>query len=254
MLNMSSAAAVPPPDAAGPSFPVGTAAEDVSADGGTADDRTARARIRDAAMLLFGEHGFRATTVRAIAEHADVSPALVVHHFGSKQRLREAVDEHVLALVRDGKLRAMTGSVVPTGDEYAALAEEHLPVMGYLARALVDGSEIGLRLYERLHADAVGYLAAGVEAGVLRPSEDDEARAAVLLNNGLATLLLEPHLERVLATDSDVDVAVRIAPVVLDLYIDALFTDDRFRRAWRGESAQAAMTADPDPPGDDPSR
>lgn len=229
MLNMSSASPTAAPTADAP------------------DDRTARARIRDAAMRLIGEHGFRAATVRAIADAADVSPALVVHHFGSKQGLREAVDEHLVTLVRERKLAAITGSMMPTGDEYAGLADEFLPALRYLARALADGAEVGLHLYERLHADAVGYLTAGVDAGVLRPTDDEHVRAVVLLNAGLATLLLEPHVERVLG-DGDVPAAVRTAPAVLDLYTDGLFTDDRFRRAWRGESGAAARASDPDPP------
>src|SRR5690349_6626082 len=58
------------------------------------DDLTARAVIRNAALRLFGARGFDAVTVRQIAAEAGVSAALVVHHFGSKEGLRAAVDEH----------------------------------------------------------------------------------------------------------------------------------------------------------------
>ena len=54
------------------------------------DDLTARARIRDSAIVYIGRHGWRAATLRAIATDAGVSPALVIHHFGSKDGLREA--------------------------------------------------------------------------------------------------------------------------------------------------------------------
>lgn len=60
------------------------------------DDRTARARIRDEALRLFGNHGPDAVTLRDIAAAAGVSPALVVRHYGSKDGLREAVDDHVV--------------------------------------------------------------------------------------------------------------------------------------------------------------
>jgi hypothetical protein len=43
--------------------------------------------IRDAAIGYFAEHGFTSTTVRAIAAKAEVSPALVIHHFGPKENL-----------------------------------------------------------------------------------------------------------------------------------------------------------------------
>lgn len=44
-------------------------------------------RILDAAQAEFGERGFDATTVRAIAARAGVDPSLVLQHYGSKQEL-----------------------------------------------------------------------------------------------------------------------------------------------------------------------
>lgn len=201
-------------------------------------------------MRLFGQRGFSATTIRAIADAADVSPALVVHHFGSKQGLRDAVEEFLVADIRAGKFAAMTGAMTPSGAEYEQLARAMAPEMDYLARALTDDSGVGRHLYERLHADAVEYLGAGVRAGILQPTDDLRAQAAVLLNAGLAQMLLGAHTRRVLGTDDDIAMMLRIAPVMLDLYTDGLFTDDRFRAAWHAdtETDHETRTADPDPP------
>lgn len=68
----------------------------------SASDLTARARIRDAALARFGTDGIAATSVRAVAADAGVSPALVVHHFGSKEGLRQACDDYVLDSIRSG--------------------------------------------------------------------------------------------------------------------------------------------------------
>src|SRR3954464_12699485 len=57
-------------------------------------DLTGKANIRNAALRLFAERGHDAVTVREIAAAAGVSPALVVHHFGSKDGLRAAVDDY----------------------------------------------------------------------------------------------------------------------------------------------------------------
>jgi AcrR family transcriptional regulator len=46
-----------------------------------------RAAILDAARRQFAELGYDRTTLRSVAGEADVDPALVVHFFGSKQRL-----------------------------------------------------------------------------------------------------------------------------------------------------------------------
>ncbi|WUJ26839.1 TetR family transcriptional regulator [Micromonospora sp. NBC_00389] len=46
-----------------------------------------KARITEVARGLFLEHGYRGTTVRAIAVAAGVDSALISYHFGSKQGL-----------------------------------------------------------------------------------------------------------------------------------------------------------------------
>jgi AcrR family transcriptional regulator len=50
-----------------------------------------KARILDAAEALFLEHGFEATSLRAITTAADVNLAAVNYHFGSKEELFQAV-------------------------------------------------------------------------------------------------------------------------------------------------------------------
>ncbi len=46
-----------------------------------------RAQILDSARRAFSQNGFRRTTVRSIAAAADVDPAMIHHHFGSKEQL-----------------------------------------------------------------------------------------------------------------------------------------------------------------------
>ncbi len=50
-----------------------------------------RELIRLAAVELFARHGYRGTTVRAIAERAGVDPALVMYHYGSKEKVFSVV-------------------------------------------------------------------------------------------------------------------------------------------------------------------
>ena len=86
------------------------------------DDRTAKARIRDAAILLVATQGSAALTARAVANAADVSPALVTHHYGSMDGLEEACDHHVAAVIRDQKHRAMAAG--PGLDPMQALRDD----------------------------------------------------------------------------------------------------------------------------------
>jgi TetR/AcrR family transcriptional regulator, regulator of cefoperazone and chloramphenicol sensitivity len=192
------------------------------------DDRTARAVIRDEALRLFAEHGPEAVTVRQIAAAAGVSPGLILHHFGSKQGLVEAVDQHVLALF-DVMLGEMTGE--HAGDLFdpgasGSLAEaivRHLPpqspVPAYLRRLLLDGGEGGRELFRRLFQLSAQTLDALAAAGLAAPGADPAVRAAFLMSNDLAVLLLREHLAEVLGTDplSDAGIA-RWAREALAIY------------------------------------
>lgn len=165
------------------------------------DDRTARARIRDAAIACFSQRGVRATTIRTIAAAADVSPGLVIHHFGSKDALRVACDQHVAALVREGKEKAMAQGLGL--DPLAAMRMDPSgpPLLHYLARTLVDGSPHVAELVDEMVADAQAYMAQGVASGLLRPSEDPHAQAALLTVYSLGALVLREHLQRLIGVD-----------------------------------------------------
>ncbi|MBS3940400.1 MAG: TetR family transcriptional regulator [Actinobacteria bacterium] len=165
------------------------------------EDLTARARIRDAAITCFAEAGVAGTSVRTVAAAASVSPALVIHHFGSKDALRVACDQYVAALVREQKSAAMAQG--PGLDPFAALRtyRDGPPLLAYLARTLTDGSPHVAALVDEMVEDAVAYMEQGVEAGMLKPSEDPRGRAAVMTLWSLGALVLHEHAQRLLGAD-----------------------------------------------------
>jgi len=55
----------------------------------------ARNSIVEAAIALFAERGFHGTTMRDIAQRADVSQSLLHHHFGTKEGLWRIVGERI---------------------------------------------------------------------------------------------------------------------------------------------------------------
>jgi AcrR family transcriptional regulator len=55
-----------------------------------------RERILDATLALYGELGVPATTIKAVADRADVSRGTILHHFGSAEGLLGAVLDRVL--------------------------------------------------------------------------------------------------------------------------------------------------------------
>ena len=165
-----------------------------------ADDRTTKARIRDAAIMSIAEHGISGTTARKVASTAGVSPGLVIHHFGSMEGLRSACDQYVANTIRGFKEQTMSGG--PTLDVLAALRDApNGPLMGYIAEVLADDSPAVARLVDDLVDDAEGYIQQGVESGILQPSRDPRGRAVVLTLWSLGTLVLHQHLRRLLGVD-----------------------------------------------------
>ncbi|MBF6327309.1 TetR/AcrR family transcriptional regulator [Nocardia transvalensis] len=197
---------------------------------GSADDLSTRARIRDAAIVVFGEQGF-GVGVRAIAAAAGVSPGLVNHHFGSKDGLREACDEYVRALIRQVKTdyirkpssRGLLEALGEIGD--------FAPYIAYMMRAFQAGGSLMTTLYEHLVEDVEGYLTVGIEAGTLRPPRDLKATARYLAlhNGGAFFLFLQLYAAR---HDGKLDYRkalqeygeMAVLPA-LEIFTNGLFTD-----------------------------
>src|SRR5688572_6133399 len=59
--------------------------------------QTLRAAALAAAMRLFAARGFDATPLQAIADEVGATKQAILHHFGTKERLRDAVLEAMLA-------------------------------------------------------------------------------------------------------------------------------------------------------------
>ena len=167
----------------------------------SSDDRTTAARIRDAAITEFANNGVDGTSIRTIATAAGVSPGLVIHHFGSKEALRVACDEHVAEIIRQLKSEAMASGA--SFDPLAALARqsEGPPANKYLARTLVDGSEHVAALVDELVEDATAYVELGVATGMMTPTKYPRERAAILTIWALGGLVLHEHLARLIGVD-----------------------------------------------------
>src|SRR6476659_7818141 len=67
-----------------------------------------KARILDAAEMLFMEHGFEATSLRAITAAAAVNLAAVNYHFGSKEELFQSVLPRRLDPMNQRRLELLT--------------------------------------------------------------------------------------------------------------------------------------------------
>jgi AcrR family transcriptional regulator len=152
-------------------------------------DLTAAARIRDAAIEQFAQHGF-GVGLRAIAEAAGVSAALVIHHFGSKEGLRKACDDFVAEEIRSSKSDALVSNDPANWLGQMAEIESYAALTGYVVRSLQTGGELAMMLWQRMIDNAEEYFADGVRAGTIKESRDPYARAKYLAITSGGGLLL----------------------------------------------------------------
>lgn len=90
-----------------------------------------RARLLDAALILFSEQGIAVSTLRSIATRAGVNPSLVHYYFGDKAQLQQAVIEERLIPMVD-RLR----EAIPLhGDSVAELVGTFVRGIGALVTA-----------------------------------------------------------------------------------------------------------------------
>ncbi len=200
---------------------------------------------------MVASQGAAALSARKVAAEAGVSPALVIHHYGSMESLRDECDRYVAAEVRRLTLDATAQGAGL--DLMAALRGGHpLPLARYLAAALTVDSPAVARLVDELLADAVAYTEQGVATGMLRPAADPQGRAAILLLWGLGALVLHHHVHRLLGVDptdpdfgSSPQSAGYLAPVY-DIYSHGLFTATFARPAREAAAAQSGNSQSTD--------
>lgn len=209
---------------------------------------TASARIRDAAIEQFGQHGF-GVGVRAIAKSAGVSAGLVIHHFGSKDGLRKACDDYIAESIRESKTESLQNADPAAWLSAIAEIEAFAPLMAYLVRSIHAGGDLAKTLWRHMIDNAEQYLQEGVRSGVIKPSTDPKARAFYLsmCSGGAFLLYLQLHdnptdLPAVLH-----DYAEDMVLPALEIYSHGLMTDSAMYEAFLRRRENGPLTTDATP-------
>ena len=161
-----------------------------------------KVRILDTAEALFAENGYAATSIRRIADHAGVNPALVHYYFGNKKALLQAVMERSLEPLGRA-IAAMKDSAEASPEKIARLllsmVVEHPNIPHLLTReVLLPGGEMQQYFVENMAPRLGGALPALLNreksAGRLR-QDSDPAISAVLI----MAMCVFPFIARALA-------------------------------------------------------
>lgn len=164
------------------------------------EDLTAKARIRNAAFDLFAGIGEDRASMRMVAASAGVTVGLVVHHFTSKDNLRDAVEGLVIDY-----FAAAIGSVPMAGNDadigrardaaVKAMLESHPTVVNYLRRALLESGDPRGHLLERLTLLAEESVTELREQGLASTTRSSTSQVIALIVGQLGDLFLQPMID-----------------------------------------------------------
>ncbi len=167
-----------------------TGRTDAGASGSTRD------LILDAAAAAFAEHGFRQTSVSAVARDLSISPSAVYFHFANKEQLFVAAYDRQAGLLADA---VFAGEAQPIGDGYwlAIMSEFATRMVDYpLVMRVLCGNEPELlprlatgEVSTRLRSELEVSLRKGQEIGRVR-TDIDRDRVAGALESILLGLLI----------------------------------------------------------------
>jgi TetR/AcrR family transcriptional regulator, regulator of cefoperazone and chloramphenicol sensitivity len=126
---------------------------------------------------------------------------LVQHYYGTKAALVEAVDDYVVQVV-NGSLVGLPLPPTPEdpslvmGRRITAMMAEHVDVVAYVGRALVEGESIGAEIFDGLLAVSRAQRDRLIERDQVRQDLDPLWSALNVLLLRLGPVLLRSHIER----------------------------------------------------------
>ena len=173
-----------------------------------------RESLLDAAAQRFAEAGYAGASLRSIADHAQVTPAMVHYYFGTKEGLYQALLERSFArlLPQVSATASDDQTIESTAAQLLALGHERLLGQPWIAPLLLrevlsDGGSFRDRFVELFASRAaerlVAAFAAGIEGGELRPDLDPRLAYISFVSLLLFPVLARPVLEGALDQSFD---------------------------------------------------
>ncbi len=160
--------------------------------------RTTRDQLLSIATEMFAANGFAQTSLRAIAKQAGVSPALLVHHFGTKDALiKEAIAITLGHWVADEKAAMLDDESNQLSHWQTVMAKGATP-LSFFRQVLLAGGEYSQRLFAAAVSESENLLEQMKSAGRLRDVKDPKTTALMLTLSGLGSVLFMDHIERIL--------------------------------------------------------
>jgi AcrR family transcriptional regulator len=163
-------------------------------------DLSSGARIRNAALKLFADRGISASSIRAIAKAAGVSPGLVQHLFKTKNELQTAIEVYVFEKVAELGAASLAEESEPgrlrIGRQIVEFIRENPDTIKYARRVILEDDVLGRRLFDQIVAIGRTQTQRLLRQGFLRPDVDIAWANLNTILMVVGPLLLEPGIDR----------------------------------------------------------
>ncbi len=178
-----------------------------------------REHLIEVATRVFAREGFAGTSLRMIAVEAGVSAALLVHHFGSKQRLIEETIETTLGEWMREKDHLAELPLSEALSKWPQTAQDGHQKLAFFKQVMLSGGKPAQLLLERMHFEAKERLAMMTKTGVVRDVADIETAALLLAVYGMAPLILSDSIKKILGGEiTDPEISEKLARSSLELF------------------------------------
>lgn len=191
------------------------------------DSADTRHELLVAARTEFALHGFHGTTVRHVADRADVTPAMIHYHFGDKRGLYRAMLEEtfapLLATLQELAASGAPGSLRDALAGYMHMLARTPELPALLVRDVLSGDgpmrEEFIRDFAARGAVAMQRLIArDAEAGLLRDDLDPRFALLSLLSMAAFPFIARPIATKVLDLTYDDAMIERLATHTATLF------------------------------------
>lgn len=189
-----------------------------------------RAQLIEVATAAFARAGIATTSLRAIAKEAGVSPALVVHHFGSREKLIEDCIIKALGLWVSEKQEFVDVSLSTALAKWQGAIAEHGVKLQFFRQVLIAGGEPASILFSRMVKESEMMIQAQIDKGQMRKSENLPDLALLMTLHGLAPLLLQDQVNNHLGGNFlEPELGGRLAAANLEIYRRGIYksTEDK---------------------------
>ena len=175
--------------------------------------------LLEAAVNVLAREGFAAASLRMIAIEAGVSPALLVHHFGSRQGLIEQTINKTLGEWLETKDDLTAIGLTEALRQWPQVAEDGQTKLQFFRQLMIAGGKPAQHLFERMAAEAKVRLEQFAQLGFTEKLSDIESASVLMASYALAPLIMGDQIKKVLGGDFfDPEVSQKLAQASVELF------------------------------------